>query len=145
MRSVALLSLLAFPVAILADYNTVLVHIDSISTLLTDLTESVDAVTSGIPGLPFALQVQVDATTLDKQIITGAQNANASEPFGGGSLQVGLALLDLQPVITSSLDHISEKNTTFGELGIIVLASLLQLKRHSTAFSDQIVPKLKEL
>ncbi|KAL2852030.1 hydrophobic surface binding protein A-domain-containing protein [Aspergillus pseudoustus] len=146
MRFLPLLSMLALPAAVLAaDYRTVLADITAISDQLENLSTSVDAVTSGIPGLPYALQVQVDATTLDKRIQAGAQNANASPAFGGGSLQVGLALIGLQPKITDSLEQISEKNTTFGELGIIVLASLTQLKTDTTAFSDEIVPKLGAL
>lgn len=141
MRAFAFLSLLALPV-VRADYNTVLGDIDNISTLLTTLTDDVKAVTPGIPGLPYALQVQVDAVNLDKRIQTGAADANASEPFGGGSLQVGLALINLKPEIESSLKQIGDKNETFGELGVIVLASLVQLKRDTAAFSDQIVPKL---
>lgn len=144
MRTLAFLSLLALPVTALADYNTVLSDISNISTLLTTLTDDVKAVVPGIPGLPYALQVQVDATNLDKHIQTGAADANASEPFGGGSLQVGLALINLKPQIESSLKQIGAKNETFGDLGVIVLASLLQLKRDTTAFSDQIVPKLAD-
>lgn len=144
MRVSAFSSLLALPVTVLADYNTVLNDIKNISTLLTTLTDDVKAVVPGIPGLPYALQVQVDATNLDKRIQTGAANANASEPFGDGSLQVGLALINLKPEIESSLKQIGDKNETFGELGVIVLSSLLQLKRDTTAFSDQIVPKLAD-
>jgi hypothetical protein len=40
------------------------------------------------------------------------------------------------------LKQISDKYETFGELGVIVFASLLQLKRDTTAFSDPIVSKL---
>ncbi|KAL3458878.1 hydrophobic surface binding protein A-domain-containing protein [Aspergillus heterothallicus] len=146
MRFSSLFATLALPAAILAaDYRTVLDDINAISDQLDTLSSSVDSVTSGIPGLPYALQVQVDATNLDKRIQSGAQNANASPAFGSGSLQVGLALIGLQPQITDALSQISQKNTTFGELGIIVLASLTQLKRDTTAFSDQIVPKLGAL
>jgi hypothetical protein len=145
MRVSAFSSLLALPVTVLADYNTVLSDIKNISTLLTTLTDDVKAVVPGIPGLPYALQVQVDAKNLDKRIQTGAADANASEPFGDGSLQVGLALINLKPEIESSLKQIEGKNETFGELGVIVLSSLLQLKRDTTAFSDQIVPKLADL
>ncbi|KAL2866086.1 cell wall mannoprotein 1 family protein [Aspergillus lucknowensis] len=137
--------LLALPTAIRADYQTVLDDIDSISTQLASLTESVDAVAPGIPGLSPALQVQVDATTLDKEIVAGASHAADSPPFANGSLQVGLALIALQPTITDALGQISEKNTTFGELGIIVLASLTQLKRNTDAFAEEIVPKLGAL
>lgn len=144
MRVSGFSSLLALPVTVLADYNTVLSDIKNISTLLTTLTDDVKDVVPGIPGLPYALQVQVDATNLDKRIQTGTADANASEPFGDGSLQVGLALINLKPEIESSLNRIGDKNETFGELGVIVLASLLQLKRDTTAFSDQIVPKLAE-
>ncbi|KAL2808877.1 hydrophobic surface binding protein A-domain-containing protein [Aspergillus granulosus] len=146
MRLLSLLSIVALPAAVLAaDYQTVLADINAISDHLDTLSASVDSVTTGIPGLPYALQVQVEATNLDKRIQTGAQNANASPAFGIGSLQVGLALIGLQPQITDALAQISEKNTVFGDLGIIVLASLTQLKRDTTAFSDEIVPKLGPL
>jgi hypothetical protein len=139
------LPLLAVPATVYADAQAVLNDINAIRTQLTTLSSSVEGVVSGIPGIPHALQVQVDATVLDRHIQAGARDANASPPFGSSSLQVGLSLIALQPAITDALGQISEKNTTFGELGVIVLSSLVQLKRDTTAFSDEIVPKLGAL
>ncbi|KAL4866217.1 hypothetical protein BDV12DRAFT_199410 [Aspergillus spectabilis] len=146
MRFAPILFLASYPGVILADYTTVLADINTITTHLTTLTNSVNAITTpGIPALPFALQVQVDATTLSKQIVTSAANANASQAFGFGSLQVGLALIGLQPKITSSLNLIVRKEEVFGEFGVIVLASLVQLQRDTRGFAGQIVPKLGAL
>ncbi|KAJ0418726.1 hydrophobic surface binding protein A-domain-containing protein [Aspergillus carlsbadensis] len=145
MRFFPFLPLLALPATVSADAQAVLNDITAIRTQLTTLTTSVDGVVPGIPGIPHALQVQVDATVLDKHIQTGARDAASSPPFGSTSLQVGLALIALQPAITDALAQISEKNGTFGELGVIVLQSLVQLKRDTGEFSGEIVPKLGAL
>ncbi|KAL3440669.1 hydrophobic surface binding protein A-domain-containing protein [Aspergillus insuetus] len=145
MRFLPFMPLLALPATVYADAQAVLNDINAIRTQLTALSSSVDGVVSGIPGIPHALQVQVDATVLDRHIQTGAQDASASPPFGSSSLQVGLALIGLLSPITDALDQITEKNSTFGELGVIVLSSLVQLRRDTSAFSDEIVPKLGAL
>lgn len=137
---------LLFPLCVLADYKTVLTDIKTISKGLTTLDTSVQNMLPGIPGLPFALKIQVDAVNLDKHLLTGVKNAQASSAFGGGgSLEVGLQLIALKPKITSTLDQLSAKNTTFDELGIIVLASLYALKNHTDAFGAAILPKLDSL
>ncbi|KAL3486441.1 hydrophobic surface binding protein A-domain-containing protein [Aspergillus germanicus] len=145
MRFFPFIPLLALPATVYADAQAVLNDINAIRTQLTALSSSVDGVVSGIPGIPHALQVQVDATVLDRHIQTGAQDASASPPFGSNSLQVGLALIALLSPITDALDQITEKNSTFGELGVIVLSSLVQLRRDTSAFSDEVVPKLGPL
>lgn len=145
MRLLHFLSFLALPATIFADANAVLADINSISDLLTTLSGSVEGVVPGIPGLPYALRVQADAVNVDSVITTGIQHANASGPFGSGSLQIGLSLISLESQISSALGDIGEKNATFGDLGIVVLSSLAQLKRDTNLFSDQIVPKLGAL
>ncbi|KAF5854789.1 hypothetical protein ETB97_011569 [Aspergillus alliaceus] len=100
----------------------------------------------GIPGLPFALQVQVDAVHLDNQLLSAAQNVDNSGLFGAaGSLQVGLSLIQLQPTITTMLKDIAEMSDAFGDLGVIVLATLFQLKKDTDIFAAAIVHKLDTL
>jgi hypothetical protein len=131
--------------ALAADYTTVRQDIANISTLLDELDADANAVAPGIAGLPRALQVQVDAVNLHKRILSGGDNAEASPPFGGGSLSVGLDLIQLEPKISDTLQGIVDKNDAFGELGIIVLSSLYQLKQDTDEFSDAIVKKLGPL
>ena len=136
----------AFVALVFADYQTVNNDIGNISTLITTLDNDAKAVTSGVAGLPGALQVEVDAVALDKSILTGLNDAQSSDAFGTtGSLTIGLSLIALAPKITQTLKDVAAQNETFGELGIIVLSSLYQLKQDTDAFSAAVVAKLEAL
>ncbi|QKX64779.1 uncharacterized protein TRUGW13939_11955 [Talaromyces rugulosus] len=141
-----LLSGIHISVCLASNSTTVNADIKSISTLVTSLQDDVQYVTAGIPGLAWALQVQQDAIALDGMINQGAKDANASAAFGGGgSLDIGLSLIGLQPTITRTLQAVAAKNTSFGELGIIVQYSLAQLKADTDAFASSVVAKLDSL
>ena len=137
---------LALATGVFADYQTVNYDIGNISSLITTLDTDAKAVTAGVTGLPAALQVQVDAVILDERILAGLGNAQASEAFGSvGSLTIGLSLINLAPHITQTLQDVAAQNASFGDLGIIVLSSLYQLKQDTDAFSAAIVAKLDAL
>jgi hypothetical protein len=131
--------------ALAADYATVRQDIANITTLLQELDADANAIAPGIAGLPRALQLQVDAVNLHKRLLSASDNAEASPPFGGGSLSVGLDLIQLEPKISDTLQDIVDKNDALGELGIIVLSSLYQLKQDTDEFGDAIVEKLGAL
>lgn len=138
--------MLAFAASVLAvDSGTVRDDLASIKTLLETLQRDSDAVVSGIPGLPRALQVQVDAVGVDEQLLVATENARESPPFGSGSLNVGLDLIRLEPTIGETLQTIRDKKNDFGELGVIVLSSLYQLNDDTKQFSDAVVEKLGPL
>lgn len=133
-------------VCLAANSTTVNADIKSISTLVTSLQDDVQYVQAGIPGVSWALQVQQDAISLDNMIIQGTTDANASAAFGGGgSLDIGLSLIALEPTITKTLQAVAAKNTSFGELGVIVLYSLTQLKEDTDKFASAVVAKLDAL
>ncbi|KAH8705367.1 hydrophobic surface binding protein A-domain-containing protein [Talaromyces proteolyticus] len=139
---------LAFALAlgVAADYQTVNYDVGNISAILTTLDNDVQGVVAGTPGLGFALQVEQDAVVLDKKILQTIQDINASPAFGtGGSLEVGISLLALEPKINTTLADVASKNKAFGDLGVIVLASLKQLKKDTDTLGQLIVPKLDAL
>lgn len=136
----------ALPTLALASYNQTKADIDTISSLLDTLSSDAKNMKTGDAAVPLALQVQVDAVNLDKAIISSTANAKSSSNFGDdGSLQVGLALVGVQPKITTVLGDISSQSGTFGDLGIIVLATLNQLKEDTDAFAAAIKSKLATL
>ena len=134
------------PTLALASYNQTKADIDTISSLLDTLSSDAKNMKTGDAAVPLALQVQVDAVNLDKAIISSTANAKSSSNFGDdGSPQVGLALVGVQPKITTVLGDISSQSGTFGDLGIIVLATLNQLKGDTDAFAAAIKSKLATL
>lgn len=136
-----ILSILSASVA--TNYTDVNNDIQNISTLLTTLQNDVQYVESGIPGLSWALQVSQDAIAIDNMILQGIKDANASAAFGSnGSLDVGLSLIGLEPTIVKTLNSVAAKNASFGELGVIVLYSLTQLKEDTDSFASAVVAKL---
>lgn len=140
------LLLSGIPACLAVNYTQVDADIKSISTLVTSLQNDVKYVTAGIPGLPWALQVQQDAIALGDMINQGTKDANASAAFGGGgSLDIGLSLISLEPTITQTLQAVAAKNTSFGDLGLIVQYSLTQLKADTDKFASAVVAKLDGL
>ncbi|CRG83313.1 hypothetical protein PISL3812_00664 [Talaromyces islandicus] len=141
-----LLSGIQITACLAANSTTVNADIKSISTLVTSLQDDVQYVAAGISGLSWALQVQQDAIALDDMINQGAKDANASAAFGGGgSLDIGLSLISLEPTITKTLQAVAAKNESFGDLGIIVQYSLTQLKADTDTFANAVVAKLDSL
>jgi hypothetical protein len=137
---------LTFSASVFADYQTVNYDIGNISTFITTLDKDTKAVTSGVTGLPAALQVEVDAVALDQRILAGLSDAQTSDAFGSfGSLIIGVSLINLAPKIAQTLQDVAAQNETFGELGVIVLSSLYQLKQDTDAFSAAVVAKLDAL
>jgi hypothetical protein len=134
------LTLVAFAVA---DYNTVNDDITTLSNALNTLSTDNDAVVPGVAGVPFALQVQVDAVSIHNIIQQATRDANSSPPFGSdGSASVATSIINLEPHVQSSLQDVSSKSTTFGDLGPIVLSSLYQLKNDTDAFGKAVTAKL---
>lgn len=128
-----------------ADYNTVKADLATILGLLQTMNEDVAHVFSGPEILPYALQVQFDAVGIHEQLLTAHDNAKASPAFGSGSFSVGLDLINAQPKISDTLESIQDKEEEFGDLGIIVLSSLYQLKADTSSFSDAVIEKLGPL
>ncbi|KAL1959458.1 hypothetical protein VTO42DRAFT_1903 [Malbranchea cinnamomea] len=129
-----------------ADYKTVLDDLDKLDASLTTLSNDVKDVVSGVPGLPIALQVQVDAVNLDKVLLRAIENVNASPDFGIiGSPSVSLKLVALAPKITSTIGAVGGKSKEFGDFGPIVLASLYQLRQDTSTFADGVVDRLDPL
>jgi hypothetical protein len=128
------------------DYNTVNGDIGNITNLLATLDTDAKAIVSGVEGLPVALQLEVDAVKLHDQIVASINDANVSPAFGsGGSLAIGLSFIELEPKIVSTLADVAAKNVTIGDLGIIVLSSLYQLKQDTDSFGSAVVAKLDSL
>jgi hypothetical protein len=136
----------AFALGVAADYQTVNYDIGNISALLTTLDTDVQGVAAGTPGIGFALQVELDSVNLDKKILQTIQDIHQSPNFGtGGSLEIGVNLLLLEPKINQTLADVASKKTAFGGLGPIVLACLKQLKLDTDLLGAAIVPKLDAL
>jgi hypothetical protein len=142
---VVLLSLGAVSHTLAADYNTVRADVATILDLLQAMNKDVANVVSGPGNIPYALQVQVDAVGIHKELLTAYDNAKASPAFGSGSFSVGLDLINAQPKISDALQQFTEKAEEFGDLGVIVLSSLYQLKADTSSFSDAVTEKLGPL
>lgn len=56
-----------------------------------------------------------------------------------------MSLINLAPMITQTLKDVAAQNEIFGELGVIVLSSLYQLKQDTDAFAAAVVAKLDAL
>lgn len=119
--------------------------IADIKTLLETLQSDAQKVIPGLLGVSAALQVQVDAVAASEKLIQAAADAEDSPPFGSSSLSVGLDLIGLEPVADKTLQAIEDKVDTFGQLGLIVLASLYQLLDDTIGFSDKVIEKLGPL
>ena len=132
--------------ALAADYKTVKDDIANITTLLSILNADAKAVAPGVQGLASALQLEVDAVKLHSRIVVSTNDANASPPFGGGgSLAIGLSFIALEPQIVSTLASISSQSASLGDLDIVVLSSLYQLKQDTDLFGTAVVAKLDAL
>lgn len=116
---------LAFAACTLADYNTVVADINTVADFISILDNDTLAVVSGVAGVPFALQVEVDALNLDNAIVTATRDANASPAFGEpGSLTVAASVISLTSKVQKVLQDVTAQKATFGELSPIVLSSL---------------------
>lgn len=146
MRPFKIISFLSLAItAICADYNTVRQDLASILDLLAELDNSNAAVFGGPASIPFALQVQVDAVAIHKKLLTATDNANASPPFGIGSLAVSADFIGAQPKISAVLDNLRGKRNDYGDLGVIVLYSLYQMRQDTERYSSTIIEKLGTL
>lgn len=100
-------------------------------------------VSAGLLGVSSGLQVQVDAVNIYNKLKSATADANASPAFGEpGSQQVFSALQTVLGTTQTALTDTSAKNTTFDELGPIVLASLYQLRQSSLDFGIAVLGKL---
>ncbi|KZZ94308.1 Cell wall galactomannoprotein [Moelleriella libera RCEF 2490] len=136
------LLVLAVAVAYAADAQTVRDDVAKLNTLLKTLSSDVKLVKAGSLGIAQALQVEVDAVNIHKLLITAYNDAKASPPFGSSSFGVGLDFLKLEPQVKQTLRDVSSQKDVFGELGIIVLSSLYQLKMDTDNFGAAAVEKL---
>lgn len=94
-------------------------------------------------GIPWALQVQVDAVNLYRELKTGTQAAQSSSNFGEpGSSQVSTALLNIVDLVKTALKNTAGKASTFADLRPLVLASLYQLKMQTDLFANATIEKL---
>ncbi|KAG4431937.1 hypothetical protein IFR05_012582 [Cadophora sp. M221] len=126
-----------------ADYNTVIADINTVSNLVIILDNDTNAVLPGVAGVPFALQVEVDAVNLDNAILAATRDANASPPFGEpGSLSVSGAIINLTSKVQKALSDVTARREAFGELSPIVLSSLYQLKKDTDVFGKAVIAKL---
>lgn len=143
MRFTKLAVALFTSVAIAADANSVVTLIKAIGTSTNQLGLDVSRYNGGVPGLPYALQVQQDAVFVHKQILLATTEAQNSGPFlEPGSLNIAAALLEVTGTVTNTLRNTASKNKAFGELGPIVLASLYQLKLDTNNLATEIVKRL---
>ncbi|KAL5326517.1 hypothetical protein ACEPPN_004203 [Leptodophora sp. 'Broadleaf-Isolate-01'] len=134
---------LSFALSAAADYNTVITDINNVGNLITILDNDTKAVLPGVAGVPFALQVEVDAVNLDNAILAAARDATASPPFGEpGSLSVSGAVINLTSKVQKALSDLTAQQNGFGELGPIVLSSLYQLKKDTDVFGKAVIAKL---
>lgn len=136
---------LACAVTVQADAQTVKNDIAGITTLMAALSSDVKLVKPGSAGIAQALQVQVDAVNIHKRLVTSLDDTNASPPFGSASLGIGLDFIALSPKVKTTLQDVTNQKTNLGELGIVVLSSLYQLKQDTDAFGAAVLSKLDPL
>lgn len=145
MKASHLLASLAAAISLAQAQNatTVTTQIQVITNYTQLLNSDVLNNNGSIQGLPWALQVQLDAVNIYRQIQNGTAQANASASFGdAGSQTVAAALLNTTSVVQTALNSTQSKVSAFGELGPLVLGSLYQLKQATDTFSEVLVPKL---
>lgn len=142
LHTLLLLLVLAVAVVYAADAQTVRDDVAKLNTLLRTLSSDVKLVKAGSLGIAQALQVEVDAVNIHKLLVTAYNDAKASPPFGSSSFGVGLDFLKLEPQVKQTLRDVSSQKDVFGELGIIVLSSLYQLKMDTDNFGAAAVEKL---
>ncbi|KAH7360929.1 hydrophobic surface binding protein A-domain-containing protein [Rhexocercosporidium sp. MPI-PUGE-AT-0058] len=132
-----------FALSAAADYNTVITDITTVGNLITVLDNDTLAVVPGVAGVPFALQVEVDAVNLDNAILAATRDVDASAPFGEpGSLSVSGAVINLTSKVQKALADVTAQKDAFGELSPIVLSSLYQLKMDTDVFGKAVIAKL---
>lgn len=94
-------------------------------------------------GIPFALQVQIDAVNIDKVLLRALSDAQQSDKLSDGdSLSLGLQLVGVSNKVNSTLVNVGSKAGAFGDLRPIVLKSLYNLKADTDAFGKAFVAKL---
>ncbi|OAQ60431.1 hydrophobic surface binding protein A domain-containing protein [Pochonia chlamydosporia 170] len=120
--------------------------IANITTLMATLSSDVKLVKPGSAGIAQALQVQVDAVNIHKRLLTSIDDTESSAPFGaGGSLSIGLDFIGLSPKVKTTLQDVTKQKAALGELGIVVLSSLYQLKQDTDTFGAAVLEKLDAL
>lgn len=115
---------LTFAACAVADYQTVINSINSLGDQITILDNDTLAVIGGVAGVPYALQVEVDAVNVDNSLNSATKAANASPAFGVGSFPVAASVISLSQKVQKTLQDVTNKKATFGDLSPIVLSSL---------------------
>ncbi|KAK2609366.1 hypothetical protein QQS21_002147 [Conoideocrella luteorostrata] len=128
-----------------ADSQTVRGDIAQLSTLLDSLAADVKLVRPGSGGIAQALQVEVDSVDIHKCLLKSYDDAKASPAFGFSSLIVGLDFIQLQPKVKKTLEDVTAQKESLGELGLVVLSSLYQLKQDTDRFGEAAIEKLGTL
>jgi hypothetical protein len=117
--------------------------ISSLSAYLNQLSGDATQFNSTTTGIPFALQVQIDAVNIDKILQQATQDCQSSSALSDDdSLAIGVQLLSVSDTVTSTLKVIQNKATAFDGLKPIVLNSLYALKADTDTFANALKPKL---
>lgn len=117
--------------------------ITTLSNYLNQLSGDVQQFKDLTTGIPFALQVQIDAVNIDKVLLQATKDCQSSSAFGDNdSLAIGIQLLGVSNTVGTSLTAIKKKAAAFEGLQPIVLNSLYQLKADTNTFAKALTAKL---
>lgn len=117
--------------------------ISTLSAYLNQLSGDTAQFNNTTTGIPFALQVQIDAVNIDKVLLQATKDCQSSSALGDDdSLAIGVQLLGVSNTVTSTLKAVQNKATAFDGLRPIVLNSLYALKADTTTFANALKPKL---
>ncbi|XWW95729.1 hypothetical protein V2A60_003696 [Cordyceps javanica] len=125
-----------------ADFQTVRDDIANISAVLQSLDTNAKGIQAGSLGIARSLQLEVDSVQVHKLLLDTAEDTRASPPFQDQSIDIGGDFLNMQPVINSVLESITNLKSNLQELHLVVLACLYQLKQDSDALGKEVAGKL---
>ncbi|KAK3185997.1 hypothetical protein K4F52_005221 [Lecanicillium sp. MT-2017a] len=145
MRLLYTLSTLAFAAAVnAADYQTVRDDIANISTILGRLEDVAKGIKPGSLGIARALQLEAESVLMHKTLLVTTADTRASPPFEEHSLDVGGDFLNMQPKVEGALQSVTDQKQNLGDLGVVVLACLYQLKQDTDILGKDVIAKLNE-
>ncbi len=145
MRLLYSLATLALAAAVNAvDYQTVRDDIANITTILGRLEDTAKGIKAGSLGIARALQLEAESVNVHKTLLATTADAQASPPFEDHSIDVGGDFLNLQPKVESALQSVSDQKDNLGDLSVVVLSCLYQLKQDTDILGKDVIAKLSD-
>ncbi|OAA57817.1 Cell wall galactomannoprotein [Cordyceps fumosorosea ARSEF 2679] len=136
----SVLGLLALTAA--TDFQTVRNDIANISALLKGLDASAKGIQPGSLGIARSLQLEVDSVRVHQLLLSTMRDTQAAPPFADHSIDVGGDFLNMQPVIEGVLSTLAGLKGNLGQLRLVVLACLYQLRQDADALGREVAGKL---